>query len=182
MTTTRERSATVTLRRRVRAGILPISVEARLSLMLRVSVALVYIWFGLPKFWVGLSPAEPLAVRTTEALTFGVLHGHLASVLIAAFEVAFGLLLLSGRVPRLTFLVFLGHIAGTAAPLILFPEVTWVMPVVGTLEGQYILKNVVLIAAVTSALVLTQQDRRQRRQLRQQIEELEHVRPATVAA
>lgn len=182
MTTTGERASAAPIRRRLRAEFLPVSVEARLSLMLRVSVALVFIWFGLPKFWPGLSPAEPLAVRTTEALTFGVLHGHLACVLIAVFEVGFGLLLLTGRIPRLTYLAFLGHMAGTATPLILFPEVTWVMPTVGTLEGQYILKNAVLIAAVTSALVLTRQDQRQRLQLRQQIEELEHARPATVAA
>ncbi|MFI5527031.1 DoxX family protein [Kitasatospora sp. NPDC051853] len=139
----------------------PGTVEGRLAFLLRASAALLFLWFGVLKFVPGLSPAESLASRTTEVLTFGLVRGHLACVLVAALEVAIAVLLLSGRLPQLTGLVFLGHMAGTAMPLVLFPAETWAAPMVGTLEGQYILKNVVLIATVVSGLVLTIRDRAQ---------------------
>ena len=36
---------------------------------------------------------------------------------------------------------------GTVTPLFLFPDVTWSDVLVPTLEGQYILKNIVFVAA-----------------------------------
>ncbi|GAA3034268.1 hypothetical protein GCM10020229_52190 [Kitasatospora albolonga] len=140
---------------------MPPTVEGRLALLLRASAAVVFLWFGIPKFVPGLSPAESLVSRTTEALTFGLVRGHMACVLVAVLEVAIAVLLLSGRLPRLTGLVFLGHMAGTATPLLLFPAETWTAPMVGTLEGQYIVKNLVLVATVVSGLVLTARGRAQ---------------------
>ena len=65
---------------------------------------------------------------------------------------AIGLGLLLGRWMRLTLLLLFVQMLGTITPLILFPAETWIrFPLVPTLEGQYIIKNVVL---VTAAIVL----------------------------
>ncbi|WP_411147054.1 hypothetical protein [Streptomyces sp. x-80] len=114
---------------------------------LRVSVGAVFIWFGWPKLVPGLSPAEPLVLKTVEKLTLGVVEGNAARALTGGLEVVIGLLLISGRLLVPIVLVLFGHMAGTFAPLVLFPGETWKSLGVGTLEGQYILKNVVLISA-----------------------------------
>lgn len=114
---------------------------------LRISIGIIYLWFGVPKFFPGSSPAESLAADTVERLTFGIIEGVLASVLTGGLESILGIILISGKVPRPTILVLLGHMVGTCAPLFIFPEITWKGHGVGTLEGQYILKNMVIVAA-----------------------------------
>ncbi|WBB61034.1 hypothetical protein O7599_00280 [Streptomyces sp. WMMC500] len=114
---------------------------------LRVSIGIIYLWFGIPKLFPGASPAEALAAKTVERLTFGAVEGTSASVMTGMLETVIGLLLISGRLVPLTGVTLLGHMAGTFAPLFLFPEETWESLCVGTLEGQYILKNLVIVAA-----------------------------------
>jgi uncharacterized membrane protein YkgB len=107
----------------------------------------VLFWFGVLKFVPELSPAESLAVRTISALTFDVIAGDPARMLLAALETFIGVALLSGRLLRVA-LVALGlQMAGTLTPIVLFPDEMWLHPFVLSLEGQYIVKNVVLIAA-----------------------------------
>lgn len=116
--------------------------------LLRVSVGLVFLWFGVLKFFPGLSPAQDLAARTIGALTFGRVPGTVSVPLLAALETAIGLGLLSGRFLRATLLLLLLQMAGTVTPLLLFPHETFTLfPIAPTLEGQYILKNVVLVSA-----------------------------------
>lgn len=40
--------------------------------LLRLSVGLVFLWFGFLKFIPGLSPAEELATKTVDGLSFGL--------------------------------------------------------------------------------------------------------------
>jgi putative oxidoreductase len=114
---------------------------------LRISIGIIYLWFGVPKFFPGMSPAEPLAVETVERLTFGIVSGTTASVLTGALEALIGILLISGKFHTLTIMVLLGHMAGTFTPLFMFPKETWDSFLIGTLEGQYILKNLVIVTA-----------------------------------
>lgn len=125
---------------------------AATPLVVRGALAVVMLWFGLPKLVAGGSPAEDLVLRTLDALTAGLVTGDAARLLVGALEIGLGIALLVGRAMPLVLLVLLGHLAGTTAPLVLFPSETWYHPGVGTLEGQYILKNVVLVAC---AVVLT---------------------------
>jgi uncharacterized membrane protein YphA (DoxX/SURF4 family) len=120
--------------------------EHGLTLM-RVALGVVFFWFGVLKFFPGMSPAEVLAGRTIETLSFGLVSQQVAVLILAVWECAIGLGLLSGRFLRATlFLLFL-QMAGTIMPLFLFPAETWVVfPVAPTLEGQYIIKNAVLVA------------------------------------
>jgi uncharacterized membrane protein YkgB len=116
--------------------------------LLRMALAIVFLWFGALKLVPDLSPADDLAGRTIETLTLGVVPASVAVPILALWEVAIGLGLLIGRWMRLTLLLLIVQMLGTITPLFLFPAETWVrFPVVPTLEGQYIIKNVVLVAA-----------------------------------
>jgi uncharacterized membrane protein YkgB len=114
----------------------------------RVALGLVFAWFGALKLFPGASPAEGLASRTIERLTFGHLPLETGVVILAVWEVLIGVGLLVGRFLRVTLLLLFLQMAGAMMPLFLFPEETFrVFPWAPTLEGQYIIKNVVLVAA-----------------------------------
>jgi uncharacterized membrane protein YphA (DoxX/SURF4 family) len=116
--------------------------------LLRVSLGLVFVWFGFLKFFPGLSPAEGLAARTIGVLSFGLIPPATATLILAAWESLIGIGLLTGRAMRLTLLLLWAQMLGTVTPLFLFPAETWnVFPIAPTLEGQYIIKNLVLISA-----------------------------------
>ncbi|MEV4506826.1 DoxX family protein [Streptomyces klenkii] len=114
---------------------------------LRISIGVIFLWFGIPKFFPGGSPAEPLAVRTVDALSLGVVEGDCARILVASAEIVIALMLLSGAANRLTAVLLIGHLVGACAPLLLFPSDVWRSFGVGTMEGQYMIKNVILVAA-----------------------------------
>ena len=116
--------------------------------LLRVSVGVVFLWFGVLKFCPGLSSAEGLALKTTEALTFGLVPPGVALLVLATWETAIGIGLLVGRYLRAVLALLFLQMVGTFSPLLLFPFETFVVPpFVPTLEGQYILKNFVLVSA-----------------------------------
>lgn len=115
--------------------------------LLRISIGLIFVWFGVLKFWPGLSPADELATDTIDLLSLGLISGSIARVLLALLETAIGIGLITGKFMRLTLLLLVGQMLGAVTPLFLFPEVTWSHLFVPTLEGQYILKNIVLVSA-----------------------------------
>ncbi|MGH3145661.1 MAG: DoxX family membrane protein [Rubrobacter sp.] len=116
--------------------------------VLRVALGFVFLWFGVLKYFPDLSPAQTLALRTIDALTLGLIPGSVSLVLLATLECAIGLGLISGRLMRLTLLLLAFQMVGAASPLFLFPgEVFTAFPYAPTLEGQYIIKNVVLVSA-----------------------------------
>ena len=116
--------------------------------LLRVSLGIVFLWFGALKFFPGLSPAQDLAARTIEAMSFGMVRANVSVPLLAAWECLIGLGLLFGILMRATLLLLAVQMAGTLMPLVLFPsEVFTRIPYAPTLEGQYIIKNAVLISA-----------------------------------
>lgn len=116
--------------------------------LLRISLGIIFFWFGVIKFVPGLSPADELATRTITTLTFGIVQPEISRPLLALWETLIGLGLLTGWYMRATLLLLFVQMMGTITPLVLFPTETWHMfPVALTLEGQYILKNLVLISA-----------------------------------
>jgi uncharacterized membrane protein YphA (DoxX/SURF4 family) len=120
--------------------------------LLRVSLGVVFLWFGALKFFPGLSPAQDLVARTITGLTFGTVPPRVALPVLAAWECAIGVGLLSGLLLRATLLLLFAQMLGTVTPLFLFPSETFtVFPFAPTLEGQYIIKNLVL---VTAAIVI----------------------------
>lgn len=116
--------------------------------VLRISLGIVFLWFGALKFFPGMSPATDLAARTIRAITGGLLSDAVALNVLATWESLIGLGLIAGRLLRTTLFLLWLQMAGTLLPLVLFPgEVFTVIPFAPTLEGQYIIKNVVLISA-----------------------------------
>ncbi|MFE2109491.1 DoxX family membrane protein [Kitasatospora sp. NPDC059463] len=117
--------------------------------VLRISVGVLYLWFGLPKFFPGASPAEDLATRCMSLMTFDAVPPDVARFLLALMEVTIGLGLVTGVLLRVVLAVFFVHMTGVFATLFLLPNDVWAhgVPPVPTMEGQYILKNIVLVVA-----------------------------------
>lgn len=116
--------------------------------ILRASLGIIFFWFGFLKFFPGLSPARDLAAQTIEILSLGYVPSYAAIPALAAWECAIGIGLIVGKMMRLVLLLLFVQMAGTLAPVFVLPrEVFTEIPYAPTLEGQYIFKNIVLIAA-----------------------------------
>lgn len=116
--------------------------------LLRIAVGIVYFWFGVLKFFPGLSPAQDLASRTISVLTFGLVPAAISLPVLAAWECLIGLGMITGKWIRATILLLLLQMTGTILPMFFFPQETFIrFPYSPTLEGQYIIKNVVLVSA-----------------------------------
>jgi len=116
--------------------------------LLRISLGVVFLWFGALKFFPGLSPASDLAARTISVLSFGTVSAGVSVPFLAAWECVIGIGLIVGIFMRATLFLLALQMAGTLTPLLLFPaEVFTRVPYAPTLEGQYIIKNAVLISA-----------------------------------
>lgn len=113
---------------------------------LRVSLGLVFVVFGALKFIPGASPVEDLVMRTWNALSFGLVDGYAAMALTASLEVFVGLTFITGFLLSIGLLALAGTFVGIFSPLVFFTGelFTSAGP---TLTAQYILKDVVLVAA-----------------------------------
>ncbi|MBN2486300.1 MAG: DoxX family membrane protein [Bacteroidales bacterium] len=117
-------------------------------LLLRLSIGIIFFWFGFLKFFEGLSPAEGIAIRTIDKLTFFLLPEKVIIYWLATWEVLIGIGLLLNIYLRATLLLLYLQMIGTFTPLFLFPsEVFHVFPIALTIEGQYIVKNLVVVSA-----------------------------------
>jgi uncharacterized membrane protein YkgB len=115
--------------------------------IMRLGLGVVFLWFGALKLAPGASPAEDL-VRNT--IYFA--DPDLFLPVLAVWEMLIGVGLLTGKYLRLTLLLLFAQMVGTALPLVVLPETVWTdFPFILTLEGQYIVKNLVIIG---SAIVL----------------------------
>lgn len=117
-------------------------------LLLRISVGVVFFWFGFLKFFPGMSPAEALATDTILVMSGGLVEPWLSIKVLAVWEILIGLGLIFGVALRATLLLLFLQMPGTITPMFLFPELTFRhFPFVLTIEGQYIVKNLVLVSA-----------------------------------
>ena len=110
----------------------------------RFSLFVVFFWFGILKV-LGLSSAsgvvERLFEQTIPFMSFGLFF-----VLFGLFECLIGVLFLVRGFERIVIPLLFVHMITTLGPLFLLPEETWVKFLVPTLEGQYIIKNLVIVA------------------------------------
>lgn len=117
-------------------------------ILLRISMGIIFFWFGFLKFFEGLSPAEFLATQTIDILTFGLIGPEVVRYGLASWEVLIGIGLIFKFRLRETLLLMFLQMMGTLSPIFLLPgEVFTIFPYGLTLEGQYIFKNLVVIAA-----------------------------------
>jgi putative oxidoreductase len=114
--------------------------------LVRISLGITFLAFGVLKFVPGASPAEELVMRTLDTLTLGIVHGQAAVFITAVLETFIGLTLVTGIGVRAGVVVLGGALVGIMSPLVLFfgdmfPGGT------PTLEAQYVFKDIVLAAA-----------------------------------
>lgn len=110
--------------------------------LLRISIAIVFIWFGGLKV-IGISPAEELVKNTVYFMPADLFYPVLAW-----WEVLIGITLLLRPLNRIAILLLFLQMPGTMLPLFILPEVCFTaFPFGLTIEGQYIIKNLVLISA-----------------------------------
>ncbi len=125
--------------------------------LLRISMGVVFLGFGVLKFFPDVSPAQDLTITTTRMLTFGLVPSTPIRVIIATLECVIGLSLISRKGLRVIIYLLVVELLGILSPLVLLPERLfpgpWHAP---TLEGQYVLKDVIL---VTAAMVVATQFR-----------------------
>ena len=115
---------------------------------MRIALGLLYVHFGLLKFFPDLSPAELIASQTVSRLSLEWIDARAAMTWLGALECAIGMGLLLNTLRRVVFYLFLFHMVGTFLPLLYLPELMFkVAPLAPTIDGQYILKNFVLLAA-----------------------------------
>lgn len=112
--------------------------------MARLAIFIVYFWFGFLKF-VGASPAAPLVLalfnHTIHFMPFGTFY-----MLFALYEMLIGILFLIPGAERPAILLLGLHLITTVMPLVILPGITWQFFLIPTLEGQYIIKNVLIAA------------------------------------
>jgi uncharacterized membrane protein YkgB len=110
----------------------------------RVALFIVFFWFGILKLF-SLSPATPLAEALT-AQTVGLQYFDILFKGLSIVECLIGVLFLVPKATRIVIPLLFIHMAVVCAPLVLLPGEVWTGFLVPTLEGQYIIKNVVIVA------------------------------------
>jgi uncharacterized membrane protein YkgB len=111
----------------------------------RVGLFVVFFWFGALKV-IGQSPASGL-VQSLFERTVPIMPFATFIILFGLYECLIGVLFLIRGAERIVIPLLLLHMITTFLPLMFLPEVTWSGFFVPTLEGQYIIKNLVIIAA-----------------------------------
>ena len=122
--------------------------------LLRLALGLIFFHFGFLKFFPDLSPAEMIASQTVMRMTGGSVDARTAMCWLALLECSIGVGFLLNAGLRIVSVLFLLHMVGTFMPLFVLPELAFKMGVLApTLEGQYILKNIVFVAAGWTVLL-----------------------------
>ena len=113
----------------------------------RISLFVIFFWFGILKP-LGVSPAEPLVLKTVDWMP--LLSAGQWLVVIGWWEVVIGVSFLFRKTTRLAIGLLFLQMGGTFMPLFILPEITFQengIPLLPTLEGQYIIKNIIIISA-----------------------------------
>ncbi len=111
----------------------------------QVALAIIFIWFGGLKL-VGLSPAEDLITTLVNTINPLFVAGNYV-IGIGVLEVLIGLTILDSDFVRLAIVFLIFHLVLTSLPLFLLPDTTWSSFLIPTFEGQYILKNLLIVVS-----------------------------------
>jgi uncharacterized membrane protein YkgB len=114
----------------------------------RIALFVVFFWFGILKL-IGTSPANPLVEQLQQA-TLPFLTFSQFIFCFGVYEMLIGIAFIIPRWERLAIALLIPHMITTFMPLVLLPSITWQGFLTPTLEGQYIIKNLVIIALAFS--------------------------------
>lgn len=127
---------------------IPMSDVKKLKL-LSVSIGLIFFYFGFLKFFPNASPAESLGMTTVSQLCFNLIPQKICIFMLASLEVGIGLSLISGKWLKWGIIAAIAHLVFTFSPVFLYPDQVFSGSVwTPSLLGQYIFKNLILIAAL----------------------------------
>lgn len=130
--------------------------DNKIVVLLRISLGIIFLWYGLLKFFPHLSPAESLAINTIDWLLNGLIPSNIAIKLLALWEVVVGIAFIFGVFTRYVCVLFLIHMLLTFTPLFIFPQLSFTQaPYAFTIVGQYIVKNIVFI--LVGVLILSEE-------------------------
>ena len=115
------------------------------NLTARLALFIIFFWFGILKVF-GVSPAGPLVVALTEFMFGSAVSPSQFLIWFGGLEAITGFLILMPRFERITFTLLFFHFIATAFPLFVLPELSWYGILQPTLIGQYIIKNLALLA------------------------------------
>lgn len=112
--------------------------------MARIGIFVVFFWFGALKVF-DLSPAGPLVLALLSR-TMPFIDPETFLILFGAFECLIGILFLVRGAERIAVALLFFHMITTIMPIFILPQIAWSGFLIPTLEGQYIIKNLVIIA------------------------------------
>lgn len=116
--------------------------------LMRLALFVVYFWFGILKV-VGQSPANPLVEGLMER-TIPFLSFEQFIIGFGLYEMLIGIAFLIPRFKRSAFFLVIPHLIMTTSPLVLLPAVAWSGMMIPSLEGQYIIKNILILAVAVA--------------------------------
>tara|TARA_B100001027_G_C16195687_1_gene298179 strand:+ start:214 stop:618 length:405 start_codon:yes stop_codon:yes gene_type:complete len=118
--------------------------------LLRIPIFIIFFWFGFLKI-LDLSPAQQLVKDTV--FWMPLLSAENWTYIIGLWEILIALCFLFKKTTIIAMILLFIQMSGTFLPLIILPEVTFQdsNPLIPTLEGQYIIKNIIII---TAALII----------------------------
>ena len=112
----------------------------------RFCLFIIFFWFGALKL-LSASPAESLIAHLHHLTLSKIISVHAFLLTLGIIKCTIGILWLIPRLTKLVIIVFTVQMVSTFLPLILLPQETWHNIMILSLSGQYILKNIVLIAS-----------------------------------
>lgn len=110
----------------------------------RIALFIVFFWFGILKI-IGTSPANPMVADLMQA-TLPFMTWDTFIILFSIYEILIGISFIIPKFERIAIALLIPHMIMTMLPLIFLPDMTWQSSFTPTLEGQYIIKNLVIIA------------------------------------
>lgn len=132
----------------------PLAISSNIIWWNRVALFVVFFWFGFLKI-IHISPAEGLVTNLYKATIASLMPIEHFLVFLGVVECVIGVLWLIPSLTKIAFGVFILQMFTTFLPLLFLPNDTWQNTLVLTLTGQYIIKNVVLIASALTILRAT---------------------------
>tara|TARA_B100001115_G_C15798468_1_gene394563 strand:+ start:645 stop:1073 length:429 start_codon:yes stop_codon:yes gene_type:complete len=118
--------------------------------LVRIPLFIIFFWFGFLKI-INLSPAQQLVMDTVYWMPF--LDASVWAIIIGYWEVLIAIFFLFKKTTLFAMILLIIQMTGTFLPLVILPEITFQNsnPFLPTLEGQYIIKNIIII---TAALII----------------------------
>jgi uncharacterized membrane protein YkgB len=122
-------------------------------LLAHIALFIVFFWFGSLKLF-GLSPANDLVEALLHKIpVMNLLPFDSFIIFLGLFEMLIAVLFLFPKTTKLAVIVLIPHMFTTLLPLLFLPDMTWHTFLAPTLVGQYIIKNIVIVALALSVLL-----------------------------